>query len=380
MNAYRSAWTPSSTQNPGPAVRVTVLLAVACAVLAACSATAPRTTPATAPLPPGPAVSQPVSAGPTSLELTWTAPDTDREVTGYELQWRPVMDAEWPEDALQIAAELTSYTITGLDPATEYGVRLRAVFGQVKSAWVGPTDAGQQTATETGSGDGPEAGSGSGTEEAETNNETETRPPAPAGFAATTHGSTLTVTWAAPETSFVITGYELGWRRPAAEASWRTEDNIAQTVSSYTIVRLVPESTYEVRLRVRAGRVRGEWAELTAALGLPGVNVTGFPEDREENENVLFTVYPGSSHARDLDVNINVTETGDMVAPGNLGSRVVRVNGHNVLVTVDLVDDDVEDPDSAVTVEILPGTGYVVGTDGSYTTRVKDGDGSGNSG
>ena len=374
MNAHRSECTPTSTQNPGRAVRVTVLLASACVVLAACSATAPGPTPVTAPLPAGPVVSQPVSTGPTSLELTWAAPDTDREVTGYELQWRPVLDTEWSEDVLQIAAELTSYTITGLDPATEYGVRLRAVFGQVKSAWVEPTDTDQQTATGTETGDGTETGSGSGTEEAGTNNETETKPPAPTGFAATTHGSSLTVTWTAPETTFVITGYELGWRRPAAEASWRTKDNIAQTASSYTIFRLVPESTYRVRLRARAGRIRGEWAELTAALGLPGVNVTGFPEDREENGNVLFTVFPGSSHARDLDVNINVSETGDMVAPGELGSRVVAVNGRNVLVTVDLVDDSVEDADSDITVEILPGSGYVIGPDGSHTTTVKDAD------
>ena len=364
------------------AVRSTLLLAVACAVLATCSATAPKLTPGTASLPAGPVVSQPVSTSPTSLELKWTAPDTDREVTGYELQWRPVMDTTWPEEVHQIAAELTSYTITGLDPATEYGVRMRGVFGQVKSAWAEPTGADQQTTPEAGTNDGTEAGSDSGTEETETNTETntetetetETRPPAPTGLSATTHGSALTVTWTAPETSLEITGYELQWRRPAATTSWSTKDNIAQTSGSYTVFRLVPQSTYQVRLRARAGRVSGEWAELTATLGEPAVGVSGFPEDREENGNVLFTLDPDSSHARNLDVNITVTETGDMVDPGDLGSRVVRVDGSRVLVTVNLVDDTVPDPDSDVTVTILAGSGYVVGVHGSYTTTVKDDD------
>jgi hypothetical protein len=374
-------------------MRVTFLLAVACAVLAACSATAPRPASVTASPPAGPVVAQPVSVGPTSIELTWTAPDTDREVTGYELQWHPVADTTWPEDVHQIAAEVTSYTLTGLEPATEYGVRLRAVFGQVKSVWVErvePTDAAQQSApesgtdsgteagseggTEAGSEGGTEAGTDSGTEEAGTNNETETRPPAPTGFAATNQGSALTVTWAAPETSFVITGYEIGWRRPAEEASWRTRNNIVQTSSSYTIFRLDPESTYQVRLRALAGPVKGRWAELSAVTGLPGVNVGGLPEGREEWGNVLFIVYPGSSHARNLRVNINVSETGDMVAPGDLGSRVVRVDGRNVLVSVNLIDDTVDDADSDITVEILPGTGYVVGFNGSDVKTVKDDD------
>lgn len=351
--------------------RITLVLAISSLVLGACSATAPRPTPRTASQLAGPVVSVPVRTGSSSLDLTWSEPETDREITGYELQWRPVTDTTWPEEVREIDAERTSYTITGLDPATEYGVRLRSVSGQVRSAWVQPPGADQQTATQTAPETGAGAGSDSGTENG-TNSETETRPPAPAGFGATTHGSTLTVTWTAPETSFVITGYELGWRRPAAEASWTTEDNIAQTASGYTIVRLVPESTYEVRVRARAGSVRGEWAKLAVTLGKPAVNVSGFPEDRERNGSVLFTLDPDSSHASNLDVNVTVTETGNMVQPSHLGARVVRVDGSRALVTVNLVDDTEPDPDSDVTLAILPGSGYVVGTYGSHTTTVKD--------
>ena len=102
------------------------------------------------PPPPPPPVAPEVEATAgsyTSLEVRWTAPTGGPAVTGYELRYRerllPVRAhraaahrqggawTEWPHGGTG-----TEATITGLQVNTAYEVDVRAVYGEVRSAWV----------------------------------------------------------------------------------------------------------------------------------------------------------------------------------------------------------------------------------------------------
>ena len=72
----------------------------------------------------------------TSLEVRWGAPDTagGLVLTGYELRYREHPGGawnDWPHGGIA-----TEATITGLQVDTAYEIEVRAVYGEVRSAWV----------------------------------------------------------------------------------------------------------------------------------------------------------------------------------------------------------------------------------------------------
>ena len=74
-------------------------------------------------------------------------------------------------------------------------------------------------------------------------------------------------------------------------------------------------------------------------------------------------------------VKVEVSETGNMLAAGEAGIRSLPLYegpfiGAKVLVQLD--DDSVNEPDSVVTVTVLPGDGYTVGASGSVTVTDDD--------
>ena len=77
----------------------------------------------------------------------------------------------------------------------------------------------------------------------------------------------------------------------------------------------------------------------------------------------------------DVTVSVEVSETGNMLAAGEAGIRSLPLYegpfiGAEVLVQLD--DDSVKEPDSVVTVTVLPGDGYTVGASGSVTVTDDD--------
>ena len=71
----------------------------------------------------------------TSLEVRWGAPETGGPaVTGYELRYREHLGGAWTEWPHRGTG--TEATITGLQVNTAYEVDVRAVYGEVRSAWV----------------------------------------------------------------------------------------------------------------------------------------------------------------------------------------------------------------------------------------------------
>ena len=90
----------------------------------------------------------------------------------------------------------------------------------------------------------------------------------------------------------------------------------------------------------------------------------------------MFAVSRTGATSSALTVDVRVTETGDMVAAGEEGSRSVTIPfGHSStafeLPTVD--DSDIED-DSVVTVSVSSGTGYEVVAPGAVSVTVRDDD------
>ena len=85
--------------------------------------------------PPAPTRLTLVQAYPTSMALSWTAPDnTGRPaITGYDLQYRKSSESAWTA-SLQGITE-TSDSITDLDPSTSYHVQVRANNDEGAGAW-----------------------------------------------------------------------------------------------------------------------------------------------------------------------------------------------------------------------------------------------------
>ena len=76
-----------------------------------------------------------VQAYPTSMALSWTAPDnTGRPaIAGYDLQFKKSNESTWTAGLQRITT--TSDSITGLDPRTSYHVQVRANNDEGNGPW-----------------------------------------------------------------------------------------------------------------------------------------------------------------------------------------------------------------------------------------------------
>ena len=74
----------------------------------------------------------------TSLDVSWTAPDTSDKpaITDYDVQYRGTVDTNWTDWELANPANLlTATTITGLTAGAEYEVQVRATNDEGTSRW-----------------------------------------------------------------------------------------------------------------------------------------------------------------------------------------------------------------------------------------------------
>ena len=227
------------------------LAACAALLLAGCGGASPRqSTPDSAATPPE-QVEQPGRGERTtsSITVSWRAPESDREITHYELRWRPVGAESWtviPE----IASSEINYEISGLQAGTEYEAQVRAVSAAGPGEW----SASLRVATIT----------------------TDAMPPTQPGSPSTgtVTSNSAVVTWLAPETDLTITKYLVQWieapgpnttARPAAQGGidW-TSAETAETegaTPSITLDGLNPGTTYLVRVRAVTEEIDGHWSE-----------------------------------------------------------------------------------------------------------------------
>ena len=330
------------------------------------STTAPPPSAEPPPAADGPRVSWPTAGSnstvtASSITVRWTAPATDETISGYELQWRSTTDTKWTP-VTGIARSKTSHTITGLQPETTYEVQVRAMFATIAGAWsesitVSTTSDRLRLSLEKVTGD------------------------------------SITVAWVAPATARSITGYELQ-ARGGRLSQWTTY-TVPSTWTGAKLTGLLPETTFRLRARARFGGVAGSWsATLTATTGpYAGPPVIAFQcahhcyktkSEADAAANglrlpfaVVFYLTPENAPSK---FRYSVSETGDMLEseskgefeldPPYAGSRV-RLDLHHHVV----VDDDVDEADSLVTITLLPGTGYLLDpTQTTFTATVTDDD------
>ena len=105
-----------------------------------------------------------VTTGPTpaeSLTVTWTPPADNSgrpDITGYDLQYRGGTIQDWPVSPQMTGLTVTSTTITGLSPDTDYEVQVRAKNHEDDSTW-SPSGSGRTAADSDNSNRPPAFGS-----------------------------------------------------------------------------------------------------------------------------------------------------------------------------------------------------------------------------
>ena len=315
----------------------------------------------------GPKIVEPAT-GSNSITVTWTAPATGETIAGYELQWRSNTDTDWTV-VTGISGDATSYTITGLQPQTAYEVRVRALFATTAGAW------------------------------SESISVSTTAPPAtppasdrPRLSRTAVSTDSITVTWIAPATDETTTGYELQWRNSADE-DWTNVTGIASTATSYTITGLQPATTYMVQVRAMFDAVAGSWSAIltVTTLELPLVRFECRSCQQARLEGVaaaekgfhahLALVWHFMAETFPMTIRYEVSETGDMLKStakgefetppmGNPGGRFAAYPR----IRLPIVDDDVDEADSTITVRILPDPRYRVGHTSKSTTYITDDD------
>ena len=70
------------------------------------------------------------------LIVTWTTPQSDVNISRYEVQYRRNGTTSWGSEAvISGSPPATSAILTGLDAGTEYNVRVRAVSAAADGEW-----------------------------------------------------------------------------------------------------------------------------------------------------------------------------------------------------------------------------------------------------
>ncbi len=166
------------------------------------------TTAFTAP-PEAPANLQAQASGRTAISLSWTAPSDNggATITGYQIELSTDAGSEWSDLVANTGTTSTTYTHTGLLPATTYHYRISAINA---------------------------AGTGNPSNIDNATTDAASVPDAPAGLTATASGSTqIHLSWTAPSNDggAAISGYRIVMSTDAG-ANW--SDLVANTESSAT--------------------------------------------------------------------------------------------------------------------------------------------------
>lgn len=169
-----------------------------------------------------------VSHASRTITCSFSAPaNNGASITAYSVRFNPIDDgAIWVTASTSIAADQTSYQVTGLSPNTAYVLQVLATNSVGNSAW--------------------SSSSTSHTTDAEV-------PQAPAQPSVTPSSHSLAVTWVQPFLGGLssATGYTVTVKDPSiADPTAQTvkTQNLAGDVLSYTVTGLTPMTTYTVEV------------------------------------------------------------------------------------------------------------------------------------
>ena len=114
---------------------------------------------------------------------------------------------------------------------------------------------------------------------------------------------------------------------------------------------------------------------IITVIGDPRVTITADHATAAETApSITFTLLRTVNTDAALSVNVRITETGDVLAATRPGAATFNANSDTTSLRVNLVEDIEDEADSVVTVEVIAGTGYVLGSSASAQTTVTDDD------
>ena len=306
---------------------VAVALLVMAGLIGACSAAGPTSNGAGDSVTlPAPVLSVPVIGG-TEVTVSWTAPDTNLVVSGYELRWRLDSPSDSPWNSAPVDSTVTTHTISGLDPGTTYRIQVRAVFT--------PGGPGEWSQAVNPSTDDP------------------TLPPqvqgAPVVTTPTVTTDSVTVSWTAPQTTETISSYELRYR--AAAGIWTDVVDIPPTDTSYPITGLNPGTDYQIQVRaVFTSGGPGEWSQaVNVSTDNPDNQTLPPPPPQVERAPVVTT---GTVTTDSVTVSWTAPQTTETISRYELRYRAA-------VTWIDVVDIP-STVTSYVITSLVPGTDYQI--------------------
>ena len=166
------------------------------------------------------------ASGRTQINLSWTAPSNDggAAITGYQIELSTDTGSNWSDLVANTGTTSTTYTHTGLLPATTYHYRISAINA---------------------------AGTGNPSNIVNATTDAASVPDAPTGLTATASGSTqIHLSWTAPSNDggATITGYQIELSTDAG-ANWSDlVANTGTTSTTYTHTGLLSGTTYHYRI------------------------------------------------------------------------------------------------------------------------------------
>ena len=84
----------------------------------------------------GVSLSKTVENGTLTLRVNWTTPQSDVNISQYQVEYRRSGMTSWSSATpFSSSPPVTSTILTGLDPGTEYNVRVRAVSAAGAGEW-----------------------------------------------------------------------------------------------------------------------------------------------------------------------------------------------------------------------------------------------------
>ena len=211
-------------------------------------------------------------ASTTSIDIAWSAPDSDADITSYEVRHRWLDkgsddDPEGPWVSTTVTG--TSSTATGLTQGTDYEAQVRATSANGTGAWSMRNEA-----------------------------RTHDVPYRAYGVRASAHGTdAISVRWTAVDSDPATNDYDLRYRKNVSpKPDWTVADETELTGTSTRIEGLDANTHYEVQVRAGNRVGEGPWSRTARAQTEDdSPAITGFVLVDPANDNDIGTLAGGAS-------------------------------------------------------------------------------------
>ena len=293
------------------------------------------------------------TAGDGRVLLRWANPN-NIAITDYQYNQRtgPTNWSGW-QDISDSGSNTTRHTITGLTNGTEYTFVVRARVGSLN----GPESSPYVSAT-------PRVA---------------VAPAAPANVSATIGVGQVTLSWDNPN-NIEITGYQYRQRRGTTWGTWTNIPSSGPNTTRHTVTGLTNGTEYTFAVRARVGSLIGPESSpyVSATPTLPVITITPSPQPVTEGERIFYTFSASPATSANLQVKFTVADAphADFMATRNQGSLSERVfeSFSTYFLALRTERDDADEPSGPVTVTVVSGTGYTVGTPNTASVMVNDDD------